>query len=137
MGYTHYFEFKTVPHEIKVREFLGLVRRIINTSNVPIQRCYDDPRPPCVTPSLILFNGVGDDGHETFELKPTSTKWGFCKTAQKPYDEIVVAILLAADMIFGNDFNWSSDGDDEEHEAGRQLLTFAHALQHAQTGETR
>ena len=42
---------------------------------------------------MIRFNGKGEEGHETFMLTPDSQEFNFCKTAQKPYDIVVVAIL--------------------------------------------
>ncbi len=52
---------------------------------------------------VIMFNGVGDDSHETFDLhrKRKLEKWqskgdlgrNFCKTAHKPYDRVVTACL--------------------------------------------
>ena len=84
------------------------------------------------------------DGHETFvmtrkkrarykyEHEPEDAEVGprfeFCKTAAKPYDVAVVAILIAAsDIGGGTDSNypamsWSSDGETADHDAGRRLL---------------
>jgi hypothetical protein len=42
-------------------------------------------------------------------------RWAFCKTARKPYDAAVGAVLIRAKAIFGNAADISSDGrfDDE------------------------
>jgi hypothetical protein len=51
-----------------------------------------------VTHELIQLNG--DEGHEDFKLDLTvSDSW--CKTARKPYDVIVTAILMRASQLAG------------------------------------
>jgi hypothetical protein len=68
----------------------------------------------------IFLNGIGSDGHETFALAPPNptpdgySGWwlgdtasggnGFCKTARKPYDIIVCAVLCRAKMLMGDCF---------------------------------
>jgi len=78
---------------------------------------------------------VSDDGrdlaHETFywEGIPTISEWrkddpntfDFCKTAYKPYDVVVTAILIRAKQIYGSCVKISSDGDWHEWQAGREL----------------
>ena len=59
----------------------------------------------------VCFNGIGGNGHEPFcfTREPDSLHgkegfgFTFCKTAQKPYDEVVCAVLLAA-IQQGRDF---------------------------------
>lgn len=74
-----------------------------------------------------------DLAHETFywEGIPTIQEWrkdepmtfDFCKTAYKPYDVVVTAILIRAKYIYGSCVEVSSDGDWESiHWAyGREL----------------
>jgi hypothetical protein len=45
-----------------------------------------------ITDELIFVDG----GHEAFELRASLGRFDFCKTARKPYDDIVTAILLRA-----------------------------------------
>ncbi len=81
---------------------------------------------------LILFNGQ----HETFvmiraaresceETRDLGTTFGFCKTAAKRYDPVVVACLLILDHVLAGDpvgFSWSSDGTwPKEHADGIEL----------------
>jgi len=47
----------------------------------------------------ICFNGVGDNGHETFILEKKATDFSFCKTAEKPYDIYVWHLLTFCQMI--------------------------------------
>ena len=54
--------------------------------------------PPIVSAEEgIIFNGVADDGHETFSL--TRRNRGFVKTLQKPYDLTVACVLLRAYLL--------------------------------------
>ena len=52
-----------------------------------------------ITFENISFNGVGDNGHETFILEKKATDFSFCKTAQKPYDIYVWHLLTFCQMI--------------------------------------
>jgi len=101
------------------------VRAIIGASDVPVCREYDSPgESPQIDDRLVAFNGVEDDGHETFWVDRNEPVWAFCKTARKPYDEIVVACCESAKR-HGVFKEWSSDGDPEDHAAGLALLARA------------
>lgn len=52
---------------------------------------------------------MGEDSHETFSLTREAQDFEFCKTAQKPYDEVVVAVMTEARDI-NPSFNPRSDG---------------------------
>ena len=80
----------------------------------------------------IMFNGVGEDCHETFclyqnrrplESWQTKDQHGgdFCKTARKPYDVAVTAILCYLESCWDGKFSASSDGDLEDWTAGLEL----------------
>jgi hypothetical protein len=75
-----------------------------------------------VSDDIIRFNGVGDDGHETFCLTKEASGFEFCKTAGKPYDILACAILAAAKQHAGDGLNVSSDGDANDWVEG---LSFA------------
>jgi hypothetical protein len=72
-----------------------------------------------------------DLAHETFYWAgiPTHPKhregeshyFNFCKTAMKPYDAVVTAILIRAKSIYGSCVSISSDGDWQEWQAGREM----------------
>lgn len=72
-----------------------------------------------------------DLAHETFywEGIPSISEWhkdqpstfDFCKTAYKPYDAVVTAILIRAKHIYGQCVSVSSDGDWQEWQTGREL----------------
>ena len=77
------------------------------------------------------FESGRDMAHETFYWAgiPTLSEWRkdekdhfeFCKTARKPYDAVVTAILIRAKVIYGSCVSISSDGDWHEWQAGREL----------------
>ena len=78
------------------------------------------------------FTSDGRDlAHETFYWAgiPTHPKhregeshyFSFCKTAMKPYDAVVTAILIRAKSIYGSCVEISSDGDWSDWQAGREL----------------
>ena len=124
MGYTHYWAQQRNYTEAEWSQITATIKAIIEASDVPVEREYMTVRKTCpiFTDDDILFNGVGDDGHETFVFtrevaeEPTYRKgegdFQFCKTARKPYDEIVVACLIAASEM--GVITWSSDGEGED-----------------------
>jgi len=120
MGYSHYWNETPFSDKQWARVKL-LAQRIIDSSDVPVQFEDDVSDPPEISDERIRFNGVGEDGHETFLVSKNGTGRGFCKTARNPYDEIVVAILM---MLHGvnKKFTWSSDGDSSEHADGKKLF---------------
>jgi len=120
MGYTHYWEQNSKCSDGQWQGFCDDVRTIIKASDVPVQRGYDDDREPKITDQQVVFNGVGDDGHETFWFERHGEGFAFCKTARKPYDEIVLACLVAA-MNKGIIHDWSSDGGYKAIDDGRNL----------------
>lgn len=139
MGYTHYW---THPRNFTQEEFLQIsdaARTIIDKAS---GRKFDAPsHARAVEHELVVCNGLGeresrpelsgdriglngigpDLDHETFmiEANPGPDSWHFCKTARKPYDVVVVAILtyLATDWAF----SVSSDGDIDDWTAGVEL----------------
>ena len=94
---------------------------------VVIVRDYNEPgTEPELTEGYIRLNGEGKDGHETFYFVPVPDVFDFCKTAEKPYDAVVCAVLLAAQAHYGAALEVSSDGYwDREWSEGRKLFTAA------------
>lgn len=63
-------------------------------------------------------NGVKDDGHETFLITPNPCEFEFCKTAEKPYDLIVTAILCVFAEHGKANVSVSSDGREPDWQSG-------------------
>ncbi|WP_210499585.1 hypothetical protein [Vibrio crassostreae] len=80
---------------------------------------------------VIVFNGdrAKDFDHETFVLALGDNvphgDFNFCKTDRKPYDAAVVAALLIVNSVNEKAFKVSSDGYQEDWEAGRKLVATA------------
>lgn len=126
MGYTHYW---TAPsqRDDQWKKLTILARMICRIAQddmgIALSEDYDVNRIPVINDEEIRFNGYGDEGHETFMFEPNG-EWTFCKTAMKPYDTVVVAILYGAQQLIPG-FEWSSDGDPEDHQAGIKLAVRA------------
>jgi len=107
MGYTHYWRQQRDFTDTEWQELTRLTKLITNDGVLDqtlstVEFNIDNEQ--------ICFNGVGDNGHETFiitkkkrpkadyEEQDAYDKQGafeFCKTAHKPYDKYVVAVLCA------------------------------------------
>jgi hypothetical protein len=104
-------------------------KKVTQWLNIPIQYEYDTPKPPVFSDTEIRFNGVNDEGHETFTVHQVYSPsyrqekdgklFHFCKTARKEYDTAVTACLIILKHYFGDDFKVSSDGQPEEWGEGR------------------
>jgi hypothetical protein len=127
MGYTHYWRIgENVP--VPADAFGKLARDtklIIDAAGVSLLHDYDLPgTEPEISEGRIFFNGADDDGHETFVISVHDTGFHFCKTARKPYDVIVCALLIRAKVHYGDGIVIDSDGDwldDEEWVPAAQL----------------
>lgn len=75
---------------------------------------------PVFKSDVICFNGDGEhqQGYETFCIDFQNGFSTFCKTARQPYDVAVCIALLCFKHYFGDDFQFSSDGDVEQGEEG-------------------
>jgi len=141
MGYTHYYT-RPVNDAGSAHMFgkLALDTKSIcdyaQANGIPLANGNAEAgTQPDFTEGYFSFNGVsdenGDNGHETFHWAgiPTQSEWRkddpeyfeFCKTAYKPYDAVVTAILIRAKVIYGSCVSVSSDGNWTEWQAGRDL----------------
>jgi hypothetical protein len=134
VGYTHYWyrDKKTLEG---FDRFAEDCRKIIESvgEDIPLAYEYDRAKKaPAINTKVVRFNGIGEEGHETFYVPKTWTAnyegqskgedgwFAFCKTARKPYDKIVVACLIAMRHNCPG-VKISSDGEDADWNAGRQL----------------
>jgi hypothetical protein len=146
VGYTHYWRRPTI---LPVRAFTRATTDcrtvtdwLARERRIAIQYESDDDAPPCFDSTAVWFNGVGEEGHETFhvprvyephewEVGPAyGGRFAFCKTARKPYDTAVCACLIVLKHHLGRKFRVSSDGTDEDtgwtvaREACQQVLGY-------------
>jgi hypothetical protein len=130
MGYTHYFQNKQdCPPEdwAKITDAFKRLQAtaIINNDPLLIQEECNMASAPGVDGTAIWFNGIEDDGHETFHLTRAGDGFNFCKTAEKPYDRVVVAVLCLANFFAPGVWDIGSDGDNEDWQAGLALARTA------------
>lgn len=127
MGYTHYWEIKepiilSKEEWDKLKETARLIFKECKAMNIKL--CYDEDNkssPPRVNNTEINFNGFKDLSHETFILTPMINGFNFCKTAKKPYDIAVTALLIYIHAHKPN-IMIISDGDSDDWVEGRKLL---------------
>jgi len=121
MGYTHYWSSDRDMTADEWKAITVAARKILaheqDNNGIALSEDYDNNRTPVVDGTEIRFNGYGDEGHETFVLTRLATDFEFCKTACKPYDAAVVAVLIAARQ-YCSAFSWRSDGNGEDHDNG-------------------
>jgi methylase of polypeptide subunit release factors len=123
MGYTHYYyqqqSFTQKQWEKICLDAFEVVEHCVK-SKVNLAFECDVSNPPEISNNKIRFNGVGNEGHETFVIQRTKPKnqfncgndyFNFCKTARKPYDLAVGLILLIAKNHAPEVIKISSDGD--------------------------
>lgn len=140
MGYTHYWTQTRDLTQEEFGDFIGAARRIINTASgkptdtagesypgVPVQICGPlGEGDPTLSKDELALNGNGPNlDHESFVINRTinADAWNFCKTARKPYDVVVTALLIVLANDYG--FEVSSDGDVPDWEAGEKLVAEA------------
>lgn len=120
MGYTHYYtqnrNFTKAEWKIVSADLKAIVDYAQHECGIPLANGNGDGgTSPQFSDTAILFNGVGDDGHETFIVRrvvPTvkeyeghNPAWDFTKTAQKPYDDVVTACLCYLGSVTRRDLN--------------------------------
>lgn len=111
MGFTRYWEFSGLDEE-KFSDFSSVCKVLVDSINIPLEDITINER-------QVRFNGVDEDGHETFYFSLDKSGFNFCKTNIKPYDEVVCGCLYIAKVIFGEDIRinqdgWEISGSDEE-----------------------
>lgn len=129
MGYTHYWRRHREFTTSEWTEILNYTKAIVKVARVPLANAMGDKgTKPTFNKKEICFNGVDEDAHETFHLtqkRPEFVSYiqvarqeregvfAFCKTAYKPYDPIVVSILVKAHTVAPDAISISSDGGEE------------------------
>jgi len=110
MGYTHYWQHNLDFSEADWKSITDYAKSVIKTSGIPLAGSHGvKGTKPEITDEDIWLNGVEKDSHETFYVARHRDS-GFCKTERKPYDKVVVDILLYMNRF--TNITVSSDGDD-------------------------
>jgi len=121
MGYTHYWTISKRIPAVKWILIQTAVEEIIKASPAKVQYEFDLDAAPQINGEAIRFNGPGDEGCETFILSRGKSEFEFCKTRQRPYDEVVVATLIAAKVFAPECVSASTDGTQEDWARGAEL----------------
>lgn len=115
MGYSHYWK---IHKEIPLQSF-----KKIQSATIAFAELSDTHLDISLnTHPLHLYlsiEGIDKEAHESFYLTPQAVQFDFCKTAMKPYDEVVVATLNYAGTF--EFFEWWSDGNKQDHRKGINL----------------
>lgn len=135
MGYTHYWKFKVSPAymctegEVKFESAVESIKECIaelpdKIGDEPLKLCGGDGTgEPIFNDTLVCFNGDAscDNDYETCYISIEDKGFNCCKTARKPYDVAVCITLICFAHWFGENFEYSSDGDIEDGEEGWAL----------------
>jgi hypothetical protein len=117
MGYTHYWTLeKPITQEFfdSVRDRIKAIVETGREGGIPLETDFGI--------SHVAINGVGSGAHETFSVNVEDNDFNFCKTAEKPYDAVVTAILILLKKELGDSVKISSDGSWRNWEGGRLLF---------------
>ena len=124
MGYTHYWNTKRDFTTEEWTELQRLAERLFENYGYLLAGWNGEGEPECDGED-IRFNGIGHQSHETMHIhrerlgKPDwvlqedydrDGEFNFCKTAEKPYDYVVVQLLRGAKMIAPDAIDLDSDG---------------------------
>lgn len=139
MGYTHYWKFRAVPkgqakqveetYQLAIRQCQKIIRSY-NKSVKEIDIKHPDRLSGYSAHTKVNdygglnFNGTQDLSHEDFTMREHFNQnegFNFCKTAEKPYDIVVVACLITMKHYLGDLIDVSSDGRDHEWTEGLEL----------------
>ena len=136
MGYTHYwYQKKSFTNEqwSKIQDYAEkLIFSMEGRKTLGHEKKQNDH--VRVSERNIVFNGKRkyDLDHETFCLEkdmhldqyddPKKGAFNFCKTAHKPYDKFVTAVLMMANAIAPDVLTVKSDGWRDEWTEGQKLL---------------
>tara|TARA_B100001559_G_scaffold296902_1_gene280314 strand:- start:2568 stop:2981 length:414 start_codon:yes stop_codon:yes gene_type:complete len=102
-------------------DFRKMMATALLSQPLPIQREDEVGGQPLVDSKYIIFNGIGNNGHETMVLQRDGEGFQFCKTAHKPYDRAVTALLILADFHSPNTWLVKSDGAPDDWQEGLEL----------------
>ena len=140
MGYTHYFTQTRDFTDNEWQEIKSFAAQLLRRGSFKlIIDCKYDQKFK-INDKHILFNGIKDEGNETFvldklkgrhpdyytpqEIREAKGIFNFCKTAHKPYDDYVVAFLCGVNVLAPGALIIKSDGWKSEWKDGLNLAQY-------------
>lgn len=122
MGHTHYFNRSSGTSKKIWDVIISDCKKAYAASGLTLYKDFNCPLAPLFGSRAIRFNGLGIEGHETFYIPKSGIVSDFCKTALKPYDLMVMMVLLIY-RHHDKSFSFSSDGYwNEEWLPARELF---------------
>lgn len=120
MGYTHYWRMSRDFTALEWEQISGAASELIKASPTELAGGYrHENEPPAIDKEVIYFNAKKEDEQcEDFCLTAGCQDFEFCKTAARPYDTVVVAILAFAAKVAPSAITVSSDGDEQDWKDG-------------------
>ena len=136
MGYTHYWTFRS-PAKGQAKSVEKAYQQAIKECS-KIAKAYQKDalgyerlsgytaHAPSWSYGGLHINGKSELAHENFTMREhfkQNLGWrnNFCKTAQKPYDVVVVACLIVLKHRLGKYFEVESDGLQHDWQTGLEL----------------
>lgn len=97
MAYRHYWTITKRFTQEQWDAFTSEACEVILNSKIPLSG-FDGRKTtrPVVDSNKIYLNGVESDSYEPLLINKKDEDFDFCDTNKKPYDEIVVKLLLLA-----------------------------------------
>lgn len=135
MGYTHYYTQTRDFTEAEFAQITDALKAIFAAAalkGITIADAHGGRGSlPDIDPDFVSFNGSCESSHESCVIERIRQEpypggelgWSCTKTARKPYDQVVTAVLTY--LVNCWDYEVSSDGDVEDWEAGVTLAESA------------
>jgi len=122
MAFTHYMQPTRTTTQEQWEAYTKKAKEIIDAFGQPLYNWDGTKEGVEITDGLIRFNGGAAKGedHETCKIERNGV-WNFCKTARKPYDAVVVALLMVGEKM-GIIAEWLADDSMEGADFGEALL---------------
>jgi hypothetical protein len=124
MGYTHYWRWVKPVKQTAFNRAVALANKVLKARK-GLLASGNGSGSLVIERDEVCFNGRGEDSHETFSIRNDGKDFDFCKTARKPYDDVVTAVLAIFAHELGDAISVSSDGDYDEWERGVKLACTA------------
>lgn len=133
MGYTHYWDREALDASSPAARGIAYGRLAMDAKTLiaNFRACGHAVAGPLgtgepeITEGRIAFNGSAAErlDYESFVWDAREEGWNFVKTAHRPYDILVTAVLIRAKRHYGNAVAVTSDGSWDDWRQGRVLVS--------------
>ena len=127
MGWTHSWRRPTeLPSALFAKASIDC-QKIMTNIGIPLAG-FDGTGTPIFSHDTIVFNGLGDERYEPFEIHQTEfdrhgrpSIFQFCKTNHAPYDLCVKVALVILNHYMPDELSVSSDGKESDWDDARKI----------------